>query len=77
MKHILIGVFAGILLACSMVVLGVMAGTDSLARGGNVVGREAKMFYIVPLTDMLLFGTFIYFAFRSRSNPAAHKACRR
>jgi len=56
-----------------VLVLGVMAGTDNLLRAHDVAGRDPKMFYIVPLTDMLLFGTFIYFAFRSRSNPSAHK----
>jgi hypothetical protein len=63
----------GFLLACTMLVLGVLAGTDNLLRAHDVAGRDPKMFYIVPLSDMLLFGTFIYFAFRSRLNPAAHK----
>jgi FtsH-binding integral membrane protein len=57
-----------------MVVLGVMAGTDSLVRASiPVPGRDPKMFYIVPLTDMLLFATFIYVAFRNRFHPPAHK----
>jgi FtsH-binding integral membrane protein len=61
---------AGFLLACLMVVLGVVAATDSLARAA---GRDAKFFYIVPLTDMLIFATLILFAFRARRNPQAHK----
>jgi len=64
---------AGFLLACAMLILGVMAGTNNLLRAHDVAGRDPKMFYIVPLTDMLLFGTFIYFAFRERLNPPAHK----
>ncbi|HYK39610.1 MAG TPA: hypothetical protein VEU98_06265, partial [Candidatus Eremiobacteraceae bacterium] len=64
---------AGFLLACAMFVLGILAGTDNLLRGHDVAGRDPKTFYIVPLTDMLLFGTFIYFAFRNRKNPSAHK----
>lgn len=64
---------AGFSLAGVMLVLGILAGTDNLLRAHDVAGRDPKMFYIVPLTDMLLFGTFIYFAFRSRSNPSAHK----
>jgi hypothetical protein len=64
---------AGFLLACAMLVLGILAGTDNLLRAHDVAGRDPKMFYIVPLTDMLLFGTFLYFAFRNRMNPAAHK----
>ena len=63
----------GFCLATVMVVLGVMAGTDRLLSGHDVAGRDPKMFYIVPLSDMLLFGTFIYFAFRNRRNPSAHK----
>lgn len=64
---------AGFLLACAMVILGVMAGTDRLVSGHDVAGRDPKMFYIVPLSDMLLFATFAFFAFRNRSNPSAHK----
>lgn len=64
---------AGFLLACLMVILGVLAATDSLARGAGPAGRDPKFFYIVPLTDMLIFATLIFFAFRARSNPAAHK----
>ena len=64
---------AGFFLACAMVILGVMAGTDRLLSAHDVAGRDPRAFYIVPLTDMLLFATFIYFAFRNRRNPAAHK----
>jgi hypothetical protein len=63
---------AGFLLACLMVVLGVMAATDSLVRGAGP-GRDPKFFYIIPLTDMLIFATLIFFAFRARSDPPAHK----
>jgi FtsH-binding integral membrane protein len=64
---------AGFLLACLMVILGVLAATDSLVREAGPAGRDPKFFYIVPLTDMLIFATLIFFAFRARSNPAAHK----
>lgn len=63
----------GFLLACLMVILGVMAATDSLIRNAGPAGRDPKFFYIIPLTDMLIFGTLIFFAFRSRSDSAAHK----
>ncbi|PYU73132.1 MAG: hypothetical protein DMG49_06685 [Acidobacteria bacterium] len=53
---------AGFLLACLMVILGVLAATDALV-----------LFYIVPLSDMLIFGTLVFFAFRARGNPPAHK----
>jgi FtsH-binding integral membrane protein len=64
---------AGFLLACLMVVLGVLAATDSLVREAGPAGRDPKIFYIIPLTDMLVFATLVFFAFRARSNPSAHK----
>jgi hypothetical protein len=64
---------AGFLLACLMVVLGVLAATDALVRQAGPPGRDPKFFYIIPLTDMLIFATLIVFAFRARSNSAAHK----
>jgi len=64
---------AGFLLACVMVILGVMAATDSLLGNRGPVGRDPKFFYIIPLTDMLIFATLVFFAFRARSNPPAHK----
>ena len=64
---------AGFFLACLMVVLGVLAATDALVREAGPAGRDPKFFYIIPLTDMLIFATVIFFAFRKRSDPAAHK----
>src|SRR5579863_9165054 len=62
---------AGFFLACLMVILGVLAATDSLARGAGP-GGDPRFFYIIPLTDMLIFATLVLFAFRTRSNPPAH-----
>jgi len=64
---------AGFLLACFMVILGVMAATDSLLRNAGPAGRDPKFFYIIPLTDMLIFATLVFFAFRARRDPSAHK----
>jgi len=63
----------GLGLACLMVALGALAATDSLRRAAANAETEAKSFYIVTLTNMLLFGTFIFFAYRARFNPATHK----
>jgi hypothetical protein len=63
----------GFLLASLMVVLGVLAATDSLVRQAGSPGRDPKFFYIIPLTDMLIFAVLVFFAFRARSNPPAHK----
>src|SRR5216684_1692373 len=40
---------AGFLLACLMVILGVLAATDSLVREAGPPGRDPKFFYIIPL----------------------------
>jgi hypothetical protein len=62
----------GFVLGCLMVVLGVVAATDALARGAPA-GRDPQMFYIVPLTDILMFAVGLYFAFRARKDAPAHK----
>ena len=64
---------AGCVLAGVMVVVGVLAATDSLVRGFNPSGRDTLAFYIVPLTDMVVFSTLIFLAYRNRTDPAAHK----
>jgi hypothetical protein len=51
---------AGFLLACLMVILGVLAATDSLIREAGPAGRDPKFFYIVPLTDMVIFATLVF-----------------
>jgi hypothetical protein len=64
---------AGFLLACFMVVLGVLAATDALSRPNSPSGLDVKTFYIIPMTDMLIFSVLVFSAFRARFNPAAHK----
>jgi hypothetical protein len=63
---------AGFFLGCFMIVLGVVAATDSLARGAPA-GRDPQMFYIIPLTDILIFAVPLCFAFRTRVDAPAHK----
>lgn len=65
---------AGFVLACFMIVLGVLAATNSLVRAAiPVPGRDPQAFYIVSLSDLLLFAVFFFSAFRLRRNPASHK----
>ena len=66
-------------LACVMVVLGVLVASDQIARhaaqpaGPHAGIVEARAFYAIPIGEILMFGTLVYFGFRNRFRPAAHK----
>jgi hypothetical protein len=65
---------AGFGLACLMVILGVLTASKLLARGVSPVPVfDAKTFYAIPMGGMLIFSTLIWFAYRARFDPAAHK----
>jgi FtsH-binding integral membrane protein len=64
---------AGFLLACLMVIVGVWAGTNALARNFAPPGVDAKTFYVIPITDMLVFAVLVFFAYLARFDSAAHK----
>jgi FtsH-binding integral membrane protein len=64
---------AGFILACCMVVLGVLAATNSLVRNSAPAGLDPRTFYMVPVTDILMFATLVAFAFRARRDSASHK----
>jgi hypothetical protein len=64
---------AGFGLSTAMVVLGVLAATGALRRGSAPPGLDAKTFYAVPITGILTFAVLIFFAYRMRFKPAAHK----
>lgn len=70
--HRKLGVF-GFVVACSMVLVGWIAATDRLVRGTAPPGVDTYFFYIVPMTDMVIFATLIFFAFRARRDPSTHK----
>jgi len=63
----------GFCLAPLMIVMGSLAATDLLVRNDAAMGVDAKTFYAASLGDMFIFATLIFFAFRERLNPAAHK----
>jgi hypothetical protein len=64
-------------LAVLMIVLGVLAASDQLARHTAEPGKETlndvRAFYAVPMGDMLMFAMFISFGYRHRNDPVAHK----
>jgi hypothetical protein len=66
-------------LACLVVIFGVLVATENLVRNfpgfnpDDHLGVGFKAFYAVSLSDILMFSTLIFFAFRKRFDPAAHK----
>src|SRR5579863_2336494 len=66
-------------LACVMVVLGVLVANDQLVRyaaspPSDLAGIEGvRAFYAIPLGEILMFCTLVYFGFRNRFRPAVHK----
>lgn len=63
---------AGFFLGCLLIILGVSAATDALHRN-SPVGRNPRLFFMFHLSDLLVFGVLLYFAFRARSDSPAHK----
>ena len=72
--HRTLGLF-GAVLAASMVILGLAAATDSLARGFTPPGFPfgPRSFYATPIFAMITFTTLIGAGLWMRSNGAAHK----
>jgi len=66
---------AGFGLACLMIVFGPLAAINSLSRGFAPPGFPfgAQTFFVIPITDMLIFGVLVFFAYRMRRDSAAHK----
>jgi len=64
---------AGFILAVLMVVLGLFAAADALRRGSGPLGLDSKTFFVIPITDMVLFSLFVFSAYRARFKPEAHK----
>jgi hypothetical protein len=61
----------GFLLACVMVVTGLMAGADTLAR--NVPPGLSELLYMVNVSMVVVFAVLMAFAYRMRNTPPAHK----
>lgn len=62
-------------LASLVVIMGLVASTDALGRHYTAAdsGAAARTFYAIPIADMIVFATLIYFAYRERLHAAAHK----
>ena len=70
--HRTLGV-AGFGLAVAMVGLGFFAAIDAMRRGSGPLGLDAQTFFIIPVSDMLVFSVLVFWAFRMRRNPEFHK----
>jgi uncharacterized membrane protein YozB (DUF420 family) len=66
---------AGAVLAAGMVVFGIVAAITAARRATGFVGIAAPPleFLIVPLGDMVIFGTFVGLGVMTRRLPQAHK----
>lgn len=64
---------AGFGLASLMILVGISAGLDSLRRGFGGFANDPRTFFVFPISDMLIFGSLVFFAYRARFNPPAHK----
>jgi hypothetical protein len=62
----------GFALACLLVVMGVLVATESMVRSYQD-RAQWRANYAINLSDMVMFSVLIYFAFRHRFRPAAHK----
>ena len=65
-------------LSCLVVIFGVLVATENLVRNypgfhPGDGGVSFRSFYAITLSDMLMFSVLIYFAFRKRFDPPAHK----
>jgi hypothetical protein len=65
-------------LAAAMVILGIFAGTDALARGFVPPGSrlDPKTFYAIPFFEMVTFCVLITLALRATQNTAKAAASR-
>jgi hypothetical protein len=70
--HMTLGL-GGFALALGMVLVGPIAATDALRRGSGPLGLDPLTFYIIPITSITVFAVLIFFAYRMRRQPAAHK----
>ena len=67
--HRRLGIAGGVL-AGAMIVVGTLTALRTAARGA---APDPLSFLIIPLTDMILFGSFVTAALRLRTNREAHK----
>jgi hypothetical protein len=70
--HRALGVY-GFALAALMVIVGPMAAVDQMHRGDTPFAMDPRSFFIIPMTALLTFAGFVFWSWKARYNPAAHK----
>jgi hypothetical protein len=70
--HRRIGIAVALLAAC-MVIAGTLTALHTAARGAAPPGIDPLSFLMIPLSDMLMFSSFVAVALRLRANREAHK----
>lgn len=72
--HMTLGLW-GFGLAGVMVVLGLMAAKDALRRGMSPPGSglDSRVFFVVPVTGILLFAALTTWSYLARRRPMEHK----
>jgi hypothetical protein len=70
--HRRLGISGGVL-AALMVVVGTLTALKTAARGAAPTSPDPLSFLVIPLTDMVLFSSFVIAALRQRKNREAHK----
>lgn len=64
---------AGFGLAVLMVIVGALTATAVLRRNLDLHRKLAIPGYMLPMGDLILFAPLVFFAYRLRRQPAAHK----
>lgn len=71
--HKKLGLF-GFGLSCVMIVFGLLAARGSLMRGVTPFpSMDARTFFVIPVSAIFVFATLIFFGYKLRKNPIAHK----
>jgi hypothetical protein len=62
-----------LILVPAMIVIGVMAAIDMVRRGASPTGGAAIDFFVVPMMDLVVFGSLVGAALWLRRKPQDHK----
>jgi hypothetical protein len=64
---------AGAVLAAAVFVVGVTVSIETLRRQGGSLGRDPRVFFSIPLADIIVFGVLVITAIMQRWRSETHK----